>query len=191
MIGQLFFSFPPFQKQAERKKRCILIDGSAKKVDSISSEIKKTTTGKLNHQGGPLKYISIIGKGFLIVFLLVGITASMALSAPSSKTAPMAAKQSTTPSSTSTLPAIKTERLSVLRQAILTEKDLIEKLQTEVTSQKNSRDKDLAQLQNKTVTETMLKQARLAVEATRVNIQFLNLDLSNENKKIQGQRSNP
>ncbi len=80
---------------------------------------------------------------------------------------------------------MNTERLSALRQNIHTEKGLIAKLKAEVASRKKTRDKDLAQLQNKTVSETMLEQARLAVESTRVNIQSIKLDLNNEKKKIQ------
>lgn len=123
---------------------------------------------------------------FFILLLLVNMVPT-AFSAPSPNTTPASA---TTPvasaaPATSSFPAVTAGQITARRQDIDTEKKTLEKLKNTIAREKDDRDNKLAQLQNETVSETMLEQARLVMESTKVNIQSTNLDLNNEKKQIQ------
>ena len=77
-----------------------------------------------------------------------------------------------------TMPTITADQIAARRRDIETEKNTLQKLEGEIKTTRKNRDQELAKLQNATVTETTLEQARLAMEATRVNIQSILLDIN-------------
>ncbi len=117
------------------------------------------------------------------VFLLMGVVSQTAANAASgnspTKQTPTTTKQPATKNETvSTIPPVNADQVAARRRDIQTEKDALQKLQSEVEATKKNRDQKLTGLQNATVTETSLEQARLAMESTRVNIQSILLDVS-------------
>jgi len=127
---------------------------------------------------------SFTSPSLLFVFLLMGIvvpqivTSAAAGSSPAKQT-PTTAKQPVPGNNTvPTIPSVNADQVAARRRHIQTEKDAIQKLQSEVKATKKNRDQQLAGLQNAAVTDTTLEQARLATESIRVNIQSLLLDIN-------------
>ncbi len=77
-----------------------------------------------------------------------------------------------------TMPTITADQIAARRRDIEAEKNALQKLESEIKTTRKSRDQELAKLQKVSVTETTLEQARLAMEATRVNIQSILLDIN-------------
>ncbi len=80
---------------------------------------------------------------------------------------------------------ISADRLDARRKNLDSERKTVEELTAEVRERKKKRDRKLALLQNATVTETTLEQARLAMESAKVNVQSASLDLANEKQQVQ------
>ena len=117
------------------------------------------------------------------VFLFVGVVPQSAANAATgnspTKQTPSSTKQPATKTeAVPTIPPVTADQVTARRRDIQTEKNALEKLQSEVKATKKNRDRKLAELQNATVTETMLEQSRLAMESTRVNIQSILLDIN-------------
>ncbi len=92
-------------------------------------------------------------------------------------TACAAAKQGVSPSQTS-------DYIQLRQEMLKREKDALDKLQKDITARKKNRDKKLSDLQHNRVTDEMLEETRLAMEAARVNVESAKLDLSSEQRKV-------
>jgi len=117
------------------------------------------------------------------VFLFMGVVPQTAANAatdnsPTKQTSTTARQQETKAEAAPAIPSVNADQVTARRRDIQTEKNALKKLQTEVKATKTNRDRKLAELQNATVTETMLEQARLAMESARVNIQSILLDIN-------------
>ncbi len=124
------------------------------------------------------------------VFLLMGFVlqtvANAATGSSPAKQTPATTKQpAPKDEAVPAIPSVNPDQVTARRRDIQTEKNALEKLQREVKATKNKRDQKLAELQNTTITETMLEQARLAVESTRVNIQSILLDINHVQQQVE------
>lgn len=131
---------------------------------------------------------------FLLVFLLMGIMPQIAANAAAgnnpTKQTPTAPKQPTSKTEdVQTIPSVNADQVAARRRDIQTEKDTLQKLKSEVETTKQNRDRKLAGLQNATVTETTLEQARLAMESTKVNIQSILLDINHVQRQAENLQS--
>ncbi|HFQ82358.1 MAG TPA: hypothetical protein ENK33_13475 [Desulfobacterales bacterium] len=137
----------------------------------------------------PLSRFTIIPALFF-VFLFMGvvpqITANAATGNSPTKQTSTTTKQPTLKNGTvPTIPTVTSDQVTARRRDIQTEKDALQKLQREIKATKKNRDQELAGLQNATVTETTLEQARLAMESTRVNIQSILLDINHVQRQAE------
>ncbi|HEB68136.1 MAG TPA: mechanosensitive ion channel [Desulfobulbus sp.] len=121
-----------------------------------------------------LSRYSMMGKRAFIICGMLLLSLATVFTVPSRAT-----------DTTAKLPTISQEQISTLKESIRSEKTKLEKLKQDITTQKKDRDRQLAGLQNKTVNETTLEQARLAMESAKVNVQSAALDLANQKKQLQ------
>ncbi len=77
------------------------------------------------------------------------------------------------------------DSLQVGRDAVRAEAVALKKLQADVTRQKKDLEARLARLREETVSATMLEETRLAMESARLKVRSVDLDLTNEQQKIQ------
>ncbi|MFP7753070.1 mechanosensitive ion channel domain-containing protein [Thermodesulfobacteriota bacterium B35] len=77
------------------------------------------------------------------------------------------------------------DSLRVGRNAVRAEAAALKKLQADVTRQKKDLEARLARLREETVSATMLEETRLAMESARLKVRSVDLDLTNEQQKIQ------
>ncbi len=130
----------------------------------------------------------------VLIILLMGsvplISANAAAGNSPIKQAPTAPKQPTPKTeAVPIIPSVNADQATARRRDIQTEKDALQKLESEVETTKQNRDKELAGLQNTAVTETTLEQARLAMESTRVNIQSILLDINHVKQQTESLQS--
>ena len=75
--------------------------------------------------------------------------------------------------------------LKVGREAVRAEAVALKKLQAEVAGAQKDLEARLARLRKETVSETMLEETRLAMESARLKVRSVELDLTNQQQKIQ------
>lgn len=75
--------------------------------------------------------------------------------------------------------------IRVGREAVRTDAAALKKLQAEVADQRKDLEARLARLREETVSGTMLEETRLAMESARLKVRSVELDLTNEQQKIQ------
>jgi len=108
---------------------------------------------------------------FLIFLFLIGIVPQNAASAvtgdsPTRQTSTGIKQPALIDEAVSTIPTVTADQITARRRDIQTEKDAFPKLQKEIKATKKNRDQELTKLQNATVTEATLEQARLVMEST-------------------------
>ncbi len=128
------------------------------------------------------------------VFLFMGVVPQTAANAatgnsPTKQTSTTTKQPASKDEAVPTIPIVNADQVTARRRDIQTEKNALKKLKSEVKATKNNRDQELAGLQNATVTETTLEQARLAMESTKVNIQSILLDINHVQQQSENLQS--